>query len=85
MDSDRAKTGLIGPTGVCSSQVAVPRYDFNTHSRLGSEHDQIIQSPKIIIFEGILALHDPHLRSLFDMKVTLSWGHFFIARERSVC
>lgn len=51
--------------------VAVPTYDFRTHSRLGSEHDQYINTPQIVIFEGILALHDPRLRSLFDMKVSL--------------
>ncbi|KAL1520299.1 hypothetical protein AB1Y20_021896 [Prymnesium parvum] len=49
--------------------VAVPSYDFNTHSRLGHEHDQFIEAPRIVIFEGILALHDPELRSLFDMKI----------------
>lgn len=55
-------------TGLAES-VAVPSYDFSTHSRLGSEHNQIIQSPRIVIFEGILALHDARLRALFDMKI----------------
>jgi uridine kinase len=49
--------------------VSVPTYDFRTHSRLGSDHDQHIHQPQIVIFEGILALHDPRLRSLFDMKI----------------
>jgi len=52
-----------------AEEVAVPSYDFRTHSRLGTEHDQHIHTPQIVIFEGILALHDPRLRSLFDMKI----------------
>ena len=49
--------------------VAVPSYDFNTHSRMSSEYNQYITAPRIVIFEGILALHDARLRSLFDMKI----------------
>ena len=51
------------------SKVAVPSYDFVTHSRLPSEHDTHVCSPEIVIFEGILALHDEELREHFDLKV----------------
>ena len=49
--------------------VAVPAYDFVTHSRLSKEHDTTIVSPEIVIFEGILAMHDEDVRDLFDLKV----------------
>jgi len=52
-----------------AKRVAVPTYDFVTHSRLPSEHDTHICAPEIVIFEGILALHDESMRSLFDLKV----------------
>jgi|TARA_B110001469_G_scaffold103291_1_gene101729 uridine kinase len=36
--------------------VAVPTYDFVTHSRLSAEHDTHINRPQIVIVEGILTL-----------------------------
>lgn len=50
-------------------QVSVPTYDFTTHSRLGTEHDRVVVMPEIVIFEGILALHDERVRDLFDLKL----------------
>jgi len=48
-------------------QVAVPNYDFKTHSR---EETQTIVAPKrIILVDGILLFADPHLSSLLDLKV----------------
>lgn len=52
-----------------ATDVAIPTYDFVTHSRLSSEHDQHITKPEIIIFEGILALFDERMRSQFDLKI----------------
>ena len=52
-----------------ASKVAIPTYDFVTHSRLSPDHDTHICSPEIVIFEGILALHDETMRDLFDLKV----------------
>ena len=49
--------------------VAVPTYDFVTHSRLSAEHDTHINRPQIVIVEGILALYDQRLRDRFDMKI----------------
>ena len=52
-----------------AESVAVPAYDFVTHSRLAEEHGTIVSSPEIVIFEGILALHDEEVRDLFDLKI----------------
>lgn len=49
--------------------VHVPSYDFVTHSRLAPENDVVISAPAIVIFEGILALHDPRLRDMFDLSI----------------
>lgn len=56
------KSGSVTPS-------AIPQYDFCTHTRQGAEHDTHVCQPQIVIFEGILALHDPELRDLFDLKV----------------
>jgi len=52
-----------------ATPVSIPDYDFKTHSRLPSEHDTLVYRPQVVIFEGILALYDERLRSLFDLKV----------------
>ena len=52
-----------------ASRVAVPTYDFVTHSRLPADHDTHVEAPEIVIFEGILALHDDEMRNLYDLKV----------------
>lgn len=52
-----------------SCDVRVPQYDFCTHARLPSSADTPVGSPSIIIFEGILALHDPRLRDMFDLSI----------------
>lgn len=52
-----------------SPDVRVPQYDFCTHSRLPSSDNTRVGSPDIVIFEGILALHDPRLRDMFDLSI----------------
>lgn len=52
-----------------AESVAVPSYDFVTHSRLGRAHDTFVRAPEIVIFEGILALHDERMRELFDLAI----------------
>ena len=52
-----------------AASVAVPSYDFVTHSRLPPEHDTTVYAPEIVIFEGILAMHDERMRDLYDLKV----------------
>jgi len=49
--------------------VAIPCYDFVTHSRMPPDHDTHIVSPQIVIVEGILALYDDRLRDHFDLKI----------------
>jgi uridine kinase len=51
------------------SDVRVPQYDFCTHARLPSSQDTPVVSPDIVIFEGILALHDPRLRDMYDLSI----------------
>ena len=34
-----------------------------------AEHNTLIRAPEIVIFEGILALHDEQMRDLYDLKV----------------
>ena len=54
--------------------VARPAYDFATHSRLAAS---VVAAPApLLIVEGLLALYDPGLRSLLDLKVFVD-----VARE----
>lgn len=47
--------------------VPVPVYDYADHNR--SREVQMVKPARIVVFEGILALYDPGLRDLFDLKV----------------
>lgn len=47
--------------------VAVPTYDFKTHTRI--KKTKKVNSKPIIILEGILPLAIPEVRNLFDIKV----------------
>jgi len=44
-----------------------PLYDFSTHTRQASR--QLLEPRELIIVEGILALHHPLLRDMYDLKV----------------
>lgn len=46
--------------------IAVPRYDFARHDRVGSYR---IEPKPVIIIEGILVLADPALRDVLDHRV----------------
>ncbi|KAJ3189689.1 hypothetical protein HK101_008761 [Irineochytrium annulatum] len=48
-------------------KVDVPVYDFSTHSRL--DKTTSMYGANVIIFEGIFALYDPHVRSLMDLQL----------------
>ncbi|EIM91258.1 armadillo/beta-catenin/plakoglobin [Stereum hirsutum FP-91666 SS1] len=48
-------------------QTNIPIYSFEKHQRL--EETQYLYGATIIIAEGIMALHDPELRKLYDLKV----------------
>ena len=47
--------------------VEVPIYDFTTHSRSGKT--QHVEPADVVIMEGILVLHIPEVRRLFNMKI----------------
>ncbi|KAI0368662.1 armadillo/beta-catenin/plakoglobin [Pilatotrama ljubarskyi] len=48
-------------------QSNIPIYSFTEHQRL--DETKYLYGASIIIVEGILALHDPELRSLYDLKI----------------
>jgi len=48
--------------------VDLPIYDFNTHTRKAGEYEHVKCQP-LVIFEGILALHDRRFRDLMDLKI----------------
>lgn len=48
-------------------ETAVPIYDFKTHSRL--QETQKVIPGDMILFEGILALHDPRIVALMNLKI----------------
>ncbi|KAI0671629.1 armadillo/beta-catenin/plakoglobin [Trametes maxima] len=48
-------------------QSNIPIYSFTQHNRL--DETKYLYGASIIIVEGILALHDPDLRSLYDLKI----------------
>ena len=47
--------------------IKVPIYDFSTHTRRKKTRN--LDKINIIIFEGILSLHDPEIRKLMNMKI----------------
>mmetsp|Transcript_8657 Transcript_8657/g.25892 ORF Transcript_8657/g.25892 Transcript_8657/m.25892 type:complete len:278 (+) Transcript_8657:548-1381(+) len=50
--------------------VHVPRYDFVANARRPAAEDEVIPgAPRIVIFEGILALYDAKIRDLLDLKI----------------
>jgi uridine kinase len=44
-----------------------PTYDFATHTR--TAETVRLTPPRLIVLDGILSLHDPDLRRMFDLKV----------------
>ena len=47
--------------------VHIPEYDYSTHSR--TKTTRILEKHTIIIIEGILALSDPDVRNLMEIKI----------------
>ncbi|RUO62094.1 uridine kinase [Pseudidiomarina insulisalsae] len=47
--------------------IAMPQYSYKNHTR--TEDTIKVQPGKVIMVEGILLLHDPNLRKLFDISV----------------
>ena len=52
---------------IAGREVAVPRYDFTTHSRVSP--GTIKRPAEVILVEGILILAEPALRELMDLKI----------------
>jgi len=48
-------------------KVEVPIYNFVTHSR--EDKTVSMYGANVLIFEGILAFHDPQILDILDMKV----------------
>lgn len=48
-------------------RVEIPIYSFEKHQRL--KETAPLYSPHILILEGILALNDPRILKMLDMKV----------------
>ena len=48
-------------------KIAIPQYDFKTHTRLQST--TIIEPHHIVIVEGILSLYDKDIRNLMAIKI----------------
>lgn len=65
LDTERLVRDLDGLRA--GKTVAVPRYDFASHSRLPEE--DVLEPRPVIVVEGILVLADEDLRARFDAKV----------------
>ncbi len=57
-------------------RVDIPLYSFNQHQRLSETMP--IYSPHVVILEGILALNDPKVLEMLDMKI-------FVEADADVC
>ncbi len=53
---------------IAGRSVELPIYDFATHTRVPGRTDHAAPAP-VLIVEGILALHFPELRALYDFSV----------------
>ncbi|KAF8523255.1 armadillo beta-catenin plakoglobin [Gautieria morchelliformis] len=56
----------LGDLKACK-QTNIPVYSFSEHQRMSEK--KYLYGAAIIIAEGILALHDPGMRALYDLKV----------------
>lgn len=61
---------------LCSMKTEIPVYSFAKHQR--EEHTLSIYSPHVVILEGILALHDPRIYEMLDMKI-------FVEADADLC
>lgn len=61
-------------TLAASHPVERPVYDFSTHTRVPDKTDPV-EPARVIIVEGILALHYTELRALFDFSVYVDTPH----------
>ena len=59
-----------------SKRAAIPIYSFEQHQRL--QETVSIYSPHVVILEGILALQDPRVLAMLDLKI-------FVEADADVC
>ena len=57
--------------------VKVPRYDFALHKRISTNAAELGPAD-VIIVEGIMTLHDEHVRKMLDMKV-------YVEEDADIC
>tara|TARA_Y100000758_G_scaffold187437_1_gene133512 strand:+ start:299 stop:946 length:648 start_codon:yes stop_codon:yes gene_type:complete len=65
VDFDLMKDQLIDLLN--GQSVNIPEYDYSTHSR--TNRTRVMEKQNIIIIEGILALFDPDVRNLMEIKI----------------
>ena len=59
-----------------SKKTEIPIYSFAKHQR--EEQTLSVYSPHVVILEGILALHDPRIYEMLDMKI-------FVEADADLC
>ena len=65
IDFDLMKDQLIDLLN--GQSVNIPEYDYSTHTR--TNRTRVMEKQNIIIIEGILALFDPNVRNLMEIKI----------------
>jgi uridine kinase len=61
--------------------IARPIYDFATHTRVKGETESITPT-RVLLVEGILALHYPSLRALYDISIYVNAPHDLCLHRR---
>eukprot|EP01060_Flectonema_neradi_P033409 TRINITY_DN5606_c1_g1_i1.p1 TRINITY_DN5606_c1_g1~~TRINITY_DN5606_c1_g1_i1.p1 ORF type:complete len:247 (+),score=52.81 TRINITY_DN5606_c1_g1_i1:55-795(+) len=62
-DKIREVLNVLKETG----RADIPKYSFVTHQRL--DETEVIEDVDVVIFEGILSLHEPEIRKLLDITI----------------
>jgi uridine kinase len=70
-EGDKAIWHFLG-----SKRTDIPIYSFQEHQR--QDKTLSIYSPHVVILEGILALHDPRILEMLDMKI-------FVEADADLC
>jgi len=58
-----------------------PIYDFSTHTRVANQTESITAT-RVLLVEGILALHYPSLRTLYDLSIYVNAPHELCLHRR---
>jgi uridine kinase len=57
----------VAPISIDSKKASIPVYSFKEHQR--QKETTPLYSPRVLILEGILALLDPRIAEMLDVKV----------------